>query len=72
VLAEISGPKAISTVAKSSLDWDQYKGEEKLEDDLAAASKDGYLHRQDFLLRVDHRQFEKERDDRALKRAGQR
>jgi len=69
VLAEISGPKAISTVTKSSLDWDQFKETEKLEDDLANASKDGYLHRQDFLVRVDHRTFEKERDERLRKSA---
>lgn len=67
VLAEITGPKAISTVTKSSLDWDTFKEVERLDDDLAAAGKDGYLHRQEFLVRVDHRQFEKEKEERARK-----
>ena len=40
----IKGPKAISTVVKSSTDWDNFKEKEGLNDDLAAASKDGYVH----------------------------
>ena len=36
---------------------------------MAAASKEGYLTRQDFLVRVDHRTFEKERDERERKRS---
>lgn len=37
----LKGPKAVSTIAKSSMDWDNYKEENKLEDDLAVAAKDG-------------------------------
>lgn len=37
----IKGPKSISTVSKSSLDWDNFKEKEKLEDDLSGASKEG-------------------------------
>ncbi len=37
----LKGPKAISTVVKSSNDWDNFKEKEGLQDDLAAASKDG-------------------------------
>ena len=41
VLDSIKGPKIVSTVAKSGYDWDAYKEKEGLEDDLAAASKEG-------------------------------
>ena len=41
VLDTIKGPKTVSTVAKSGYDWDAYKEKEGLEDDLAAASKEG-------------------------------
>jgi hypothetical protein len=37
----MNGPKAVSTIAKSSLDWDQYKEQEGLEDELAVAAKEG-------------------------------
>ena len=67
VLDIMKGPKVVSTVAKSSLDWDNYKEEQGLEDGLAAAAKDGYLTRKEFLERVDYRKFEQERDER-LKR----
>jgi hypothetical protein len=43
VLSDIKGPQAISTVAKSSYDWESFKEEENLEDDLAKATKDGYV-----------------------------
>ena len=39
VIDDIKGPKAISTVTKSSLDWDNFKEKEGIEDDLATASK---------------------------------
>lgn len=41
VLDTIKGPKNVNTVAKSGLDWDTYKEKEGLEDDLAAAAKEG-------------------------------
>lgn len=41
VLNTIKGPKLVSTVAKSSMDWDVYKEKEGLEEDLQAAAKDG-------------------------------
>ena len=73
VLTELQGPKVISTVTKSSYDWDVYKEKEQIEDDLSKVSKDGYLTKQDFLDRCDVRSFEKERDIRlrnAVLRAG--
>ena len=64
VLDTIKGPKAISTVTKSAFDWQSHKAKEGLDDELAPAAKDGYLAKQDFLVRVDHRTYEKERDER--------
>jgi hypothetical protein len=40
-LDAIKGPKAISTVTKSSVDWQNYKEKEGLEEDLAKATKNG-------------------------------
>ncbi|CAN0406329.1 unnamed protein product [Phaeothamnion confervicola] len=66
VLQQLDVPKAITTVEKSSVDWENFKEKEGLDEELAKVTKDGagYLHRQDFLQRVDVRQFEKERDVR--------
>jgi hypothetical protein len=41
-LTEIKGPQAISTVTKSSLDWEGYKVSEGIEEEVAGASKEGY------------------------------
>eukprot|EP00635_Sarcinochrysidales_sp_CCMP3193_P000906 CAMPEP_0118906592 /NCGR_PEP_ID=MMETSP1166-20130328/10296_1 /TAXON_ID=1104430 /ORGANISM="Chrysoreinhardia sp, Strain CCMP3193" /LENGTH=522 /DNA_ID=CAMNT_0006845915 /DNA_START=101 /DNA_END=1666 /DNA_ORIENTATION=- len=64
VIDELKGPKAVTAVAKSAYDWDSFKQKEGLEDSLRDASRKGYLNNQDFLQRVDVRQFEKERDQR--------
>jgi hypothetical protein len=40
-LEAIKGPKAITTITKSSTDWDNYKEKEGLEDELAQAAKKG-------------------------------
>jgi len=71
VLDTLKGPKVVSTVAKSSYDWDNFKEKEGLEDDLAVAQKDGYLTKKDFLDRCDYRKFEQERDSRNLLRSQQ-
>ena len=71
VLDTLKGPKVVSTVAKSSYDWDNFKEKEGLEDDLAVAKKDGYLTKKDFLERCDYRKFEQERDARNLLRSQQ-
>ena len=63
-MEDIKGPQAVSTVAKSVYDWDNYKEKEGLEDELAVAAKDGYLHRQDFLQRCDVREHDKELESR--------
>ncbi|KAB0797026.1 hypothetical protein PPYR_11087 [Photinus pyralis] len=67
VLNQIGKKSKISTLEKSKLDWDQFKKEEKIEDELSAygKSKDGYLERQDFLQRADMRRFEIEKNIRS-------
>lgn len=61
----------ISTVAKTSMDWDKFKGDRGLEEELEkkAQGKDAYLVKKDFLDRVDHRRFEHERTERDKERA---
>ena len=71
VLQQIAGPSKISTVAKTSGDWDAFKAETGIEAELEskAQGKDAYLVKQDFLTRVDNRTFDLERDDRDKERA---
>jgi hypothetical protein len=72
VLAQIAEPTKISTVKKTNDDWESFKESDKqLQDELEkkAQSKDALLVRQDFLLRVDNRKFEIERDERERERA---
>lgn len=58
--------KKPTILEQAAQDWSKCKAEEKLEDELSQAtkSKSGYLERQNFLLRSDQRQFEKEREIR--------
>ncbi len=35
----LKGPKAINTVSKSSMDWENYKEKEGLQDDLAQSKE---------------------------------
>ena len=58
VLSTIKGPKAVSTVLKSSMDWDVYKEKEGLEEDLQAAAKDGYVAHS-FMHTMFHRKLSK-------------
>jgi len=71
VLAEIAGPSKLSTVAKTSADWDSYKTKTGVEEELEkqAQSNKAYLVKQDFLKRVDERRFEHERAQRDKERA---
>ena len=41
-LSEIQGPKAMSTITKSSIDWDNFKEMEGIEEELETAGQDGY------------------------------
>ncbi|XP_058011227.1 craniofacial development protein 1 isoform X1 [Ahaetulla prasina] len=65
LLGKIGSKKQkMSTLEKSKLDWENFKEEEGIGDELAIHNrgKDGYLERRAFLERVDYRQFEHERD----------
>ncbi|XP_050990257.1 LOW QUALITY PROTEIN: craniofacial development protein 1 [Labeo rohita] len=53
----------MSTLEKSKMDWDAFKTEEGITDELAIHNrgKEGYVERKNFLERVDQRQFELEK-----------
>ncbi|XP_028304510.1 craniofacial development protein 1 [Gouania willdenowi] len=64
LLGHIGGKKPkISTLEKSKMDWDAFKSEEGITEELAIHNRgrDGYVERKNFLERVDHRQFEREK-----------
>ncbi|CAB9516880.1 Bucentaur or craniofacial development [Seminavis robusta] len=71
VLQQIAGHSKISTVAKTSADWDSFKTETGLEAELEkkAQGKDAFLVKQDFLGRVDGRKFELEKEERDRERS---
>ncbi|XP_030313878.1 craniofacial development protein 1 [Calypte anna] len=65
LLGKIGSKKQkMSTLEKSKLDWESFKEEEGIVEELAIHNrgKDGYIEKKAFLERVDHRQFEIERD----------
>jgi len=67
------GPSKLTTVAKTSSDWDSFKTQTGVEEELEAKAqgKEAYLQRQDFLTRVDRRKFvgeKQEREDERRKR----
>ncbi|XP_029985833.1 craniofacial development protein 1 isoform X2 [Sphaeramia orbicularis] len=67
VLSHIGGKKQkMSTLEKSKMDWDAFKTEEGISEELAIHNRgrDGYVERKNFLERVDHRQFELEKSVR--------
>lgn len=70
VLSQLGKKAKVSTLEKSKLDWEKFKKEEKIDDELKAYNKgrDGYLDRQDFLQRADLRRFEIEKDIRTIER----
>lgn len=53
-LARGKAPK-LNTLEKSRMDWLGYVDQEGLKDDLSQHNKDGYLNKQDFLMRVERR-----------------
>lgn len=61
-----SKKQKMSTLEKSKLDWDSFKSEEGITDELAIHNrgKEGYVERKNFLERVDQRQFELEKNVR--------
>ncbi|OQR91046.1 hypothetical protein ACHHYP_05055 [Achlya hypogyna] len=71
VVDALQQPKKVSTIEKSSLDWDSFKEKEGIADELEHHTKDGYLEKQDFLHRVDLRKFEIEKAEREKVRRAQ-
>ncbi|KAL4712032.1 hypothetical protein ACJJTC_003699 [Scirpophaga incertulas] len=71
VLGQLNKKTQLSTLEKSKLDWLTYKKEKGLEEEIQNHNKGkaGYLDRQDFLERADHRQYEIERDLRMSRRS---
>ncbi|KAL7525270.1 hypothetical protein ACHAWF_001284, partial [Thalassiosira exigua] len=73
LLEEMSRPEKLSTITKTSADWDLFKAKnsaslkEELED--RAEGKEAYLVKKDFLDRVDRRRFELEKAERDRGRA---
>lgn len=74
VLGQIGKKAKISTLEKSKLDWDNFKKQENIEEEINTHNrgKDGYLERQDFLQRADLRQFEIEKQLRNSSRRSTR
>lgn len=71
VLSQIGKKSKISTLEKSKLDWERFKTDQGLQEEIQTHNrgKDGYLERQDFLQRTDLRQFEIEKQLRANRRS---
>ena len=64
LVAGLDGPQSVSTMQKTSLEWDTFKSKQGIGDELERYTKNGYLAKQDFLGRVDLRQFEQEKSQR--------
>lgn len=71
VLSQIGKNNKLSTLEKSKLDWNSFKRNQGIEEELQTHNKgkDGYLERQDFLQRADVRQFEIEKSFRQTSRS---
>ncbi|XP_033212758.1 craniofacial development protein 1 [Belonocnema kinseyi] len=74
IIGQLGKKSKISTLEKSKLDWDNFKKEEKIEEEISTHNKgkDGYLEKQDFLQRADLRQFEIEKQLRTTSRRSNR
>lgn len=71
VLGALNKKNKISTLEKTKLDWNRFKDQEGITEDLNTHNrgKEGYLERQDFLERTDVRQFEIEKSLRQTRRS---
>lgn len=71
VLSQIGKKNKLSTLEKTKLDWNSFKRNQGIEEELHTHNKgkDGYLERQDFLQRADVRQFEIEKTFRQTTRS---
>lgn len=70
VLGQIGKKNRLSVLEKTKLDWNGFKRNEGIDEELQTFNKgrDGYLERQDFLQRTDHRRFEIEKNMRHVNR----
>ncbi|GAB5370964.1 hypothetical protein AAMO2058_001538200 [Amorphochlora amoebiformis] len=68
LLSSLKGKNKINTLDKCQIDWEKDKDKEGDREDLAIASRNGELDKQQFLLKTDHRQFEIEREIRNASR----
>uniref|UniRef100_A0A1A9WYI6 Craniofacial development protein 1 n=1 Tax=Glossina brevipalpis TaxID=37001 RepID=A0A1A9WYI6_9MUSC len=70
ILNQIGKKQKLSVLEKTKLDWNSFKHDEGIEEELQTFNKgkDGYLERQDFLQRTDVRQFEIEKSLRHSRR----
>lgn len=73
LLTTLSRPEKLSTISKTSADWDLFKTKNapELKEELEnkAQGKEAYLVKKDFLNRVDERRFEIEKGERDRERA---
>eukprot|EP00038_Savillea_parva_P013911 m.9547 g.9547 ORF g.9547 m.9547 type:complete len:293 (+) comp2649_c0_seq1:47-925(+) len=69
VLSLMKKKAAMSTVTKTKLDWDEFKEEKGIAEDLAVQNKDGFLEKVAFLQQVDARAHENELRLKDLERA---
>ena len=74
LLTELSRPEKLSTISKTSTDWDLFKSKNadaSLKEQLEsrAEGNEAYLVKKDFLNRVDGRRFELEKKDRDRERS---
>jgi hypothetical protein len=73
LLTTLSRPEKLSTISKTSADWDLFKSKNapELKEQLEnkAQGKEAYLVKKDFLNRVDERRFEIEKGERDRERA---
>ncbi|KAL3794415.1 hypothetical protein HJC23_012952 [Cyclotella cryptica] len=73
LLTTLSRPEKLSTISKTSADWDLFKSQSansqlKEELETKAKGKEAYLVKKDFLSRVDERRFEIEKGERERER----
>ncbi|KAJ8097397.1 bucentaur or craniofacial development-domain-containing protein [Lipomyces tetrasporus] len=61
-------PKKLNTLEKSKLDWQGFVQEEGIEDDIRRHNKGGYLHKQDFLSRVEEKRYADLKEGQKIKR----
>ncbi|CAO1327951.1 unnamed protein product [Diamesa hyperborea] len=71
ILDQLTKKNKISVLEKTKLDWDGFKKDEGIQEDLKTHNqgRGGFLERRDFLERTDVRQFEIEKQLRQTKRS---